>query len=512
MTSSKITELLLMVTLCLCSSSPVVRCNDDTKILVYQPNCLRVPFDRFVASVNSTIHRVGKMTSSFASESYNISRDCLRVSNALSDCLELLDTSADQLGWTLEALLNPLRTKVGTGDLSSDLRTWLSSVIVNLDSCKELLDHGRSNNNSKISLGKELKKIASLVLHTLAMVHPNRNANDETQQRPFWLELRRRKLVQACKESANAVVALDGSGQFTSINKAVKSAPKHSPEPFVIYVKRGVYNEYVVVKKNKWNIVMIGDGMDATIITGSRSVADGLKTYHSATFSVKGRGFIGKDMTFENTAGPEKHQAVAFLSDSDQSVLYRCSFRGYQDTLYTHNNRQFYKECVITGTIDFIFGHGTVVFQDCQVIARKGLPDKNNTITAQGRKSLGRFSAFSLQSCNITVTPEAVAASVETYLGRPWKRYSTTVVMQSEISAGISPQGWLPWSGEYALDTLYYGEYMNVGSGADVSKRVGWPGFHVITDAAVAEGYTVANLIAGNAWLPSTGIPYKAGL
>ena len=102
--------------------------------------------------------------------------------------------------------------------------------------------------------------------------------------------------------------------------------------------------------------------------------------------AVSGKGFLARDITFQNTAGPEKHQAVALRSDSDLSVFYRCAMRGFQDTLYTHTMRQFYRECTITGTVDFIFGDGTVVFQNCQILVKKGLPDQKNTITAQGRK------------------------------------------------------------------------------------------------------------------------------
>jgi len=85
---------------------------------------------------------------------------------------------------------------------------------------------------------------------------------------------------------------------------------------------------------------------------------------------VAGKGFIAKDMGFFNTAGAAKHQAVAFRSGSDLSVLYRCSFDAFQDTLYAHSNRQFYRECDITGTIDFIFGNAAVVLQSCNIQPR----------------------------------------------------------------------------------------------------------------------------------------------
>ena len=90
--------------------------------------------------------------------------------------------------------------------------------------------------------------------------------------------------------------------------------------------------------------------------------------------AVSGRGFIARDMTFRNTAGPENHQAVALRVDSDQSAFYRCSMEGYQDTLYAHSLRQFYRECDIYGTIDYIFGNGAAVFQQCKIYTRVPLP------------------------------------------------------------------------------------------------------------------------------------------
>lgn len=227
--------------------------------------------------------------------------------------------------------------------------------------------------------------------------------------------------------------------------------------------------------------------------------------------AVKGQGFIARDITFENTAGPEKHQAVAFRSDSDLSVLYRCAFRGYQDTLYAHSQRQFYRECQISGTVDFIFGDGTVVFQNCQITARKGLPNQKNTITAQGRKEPVENTGFTFQFCNITVEPD-VLNSTQTYLGRPWKLYSRTIVMQSYISNAVRPEGWLEWNGDFALETLFYGEYMNYGPGAGLGARVKWPGYRVFNSSYEANNFTVSQFIIGNTWLPSTGVKFTAGL
>jgi pectinesterase len=237
---------------------------------------------------------------------------------------------------------------------------------------------------------------------------------------------------------------------------------------------------------------------------------------------VSGKGFIARDLTFENTAGPSKHQAVALRCDSDLSVFYRCGFEGYQDTLYAHSLRHFYRDCRVTGTVDFVFGNAAAVFQNCSLLARRPLPDQKNSVTAQGRLDANMTTGFAFQFCNVSAhadllngTTNATAAAApptQTYLGRPWKQYSRVVFMQSYIGDLVRPEGWLAWDGDFALDTLYYGEYINTGPGAGVAARVKWPGFHVMTSPAEAGNFTVAQFIEGNMWLPPTGVKYTAGL
>ncbi|XP_028778198.1 pectinesterase 2-like isoform X2 [Neltuma alba] len=259
--------------------------------------------------------------------------------------------------------------------------------------------------------------------------------------------------------------------------------------------------------------MLVGDGIGKTIITGSKSVGGGTTTFRSATVAVVGDGFIAQGITFRNTAGASNHQAVALRSGSDLSVFYKCSFEGYQDTLYVHSERQFYRECNIYGTVDFIFGNAAVVFQNCNIFARNP-PNKVNTITAQGRTDPNQNTGISIHNCRITAASElkAVQSSVRTYLGRPWKQYSRTVIMKSFLDSLINQAGWLEWSGNFALNTLYYGEYMNTGSGSSTANRVKWSGFHVITSASEASKFTVGNFIAGNSWLPATSVPFTSGL
>ena len=223
---------------------------------------------------------------------------------------------------------------------------------------------------------------------------------------------------------------------------------------------------------------------------------------------------MAQDIWFQNTAGPAKHQAVALRVSADQTVINRCRIDAYQDTLYTHTLRQFYRDSYITGTVDFIFGNSAVVFQNCDIVARNPGAGQKNMLTAQGREDQNQNTAISIQKCKITASSDLapVKGSVKTFLGRPWKLYSRTVIILSFIDNHIDPAGWFPWDGEFALSTLYYGEYANTGPGADTSKRVNWKGFKVIKDSKEAEQFTVAKLIQGGLWLKPTGVTFQEWL
>ncbi|KAJ6724318.1 PECTINESTERASE [Salix viminalis] len=394
---------------------------------------------------------------------------------ALADCLELMDMSIDRVTDTLSALAN-----WGSQSDASDANTWLSGVLTNHFTCLDGVD-----SIDQPPLKNLLQDLISRMRASLAVV-ASLSASDSDLVQPLnggfpsWILGKDRKILESSvgNVEANVVVAQDGSGDYTTVQEAVNSAPDKSQSQYVIHVKSGIYKENVEVGKNKKNVTIVGDGMDFTILTGSLNVVDGSTTFRSATLAVAGDGFILQDIWIQNTAGPEKHQAVALRVSADQSVINRCRIDAYQDTLYTHNYRQFYRDCSIIGTVDFIFGNGAVVIQSCQIISRKPM-----------------------------AKPEEHGHST-----RPWKEYSRTVVMQSDIGGHIDPTGWAEWNKDFALRTLYYGEYANRGPGAGVSKRVNWPGYHVITDPNEAKKFTVAELIQGGTWLGSTGVSFTEGL
>ncbi|CAI0418841.1 unnamed protein product [Linum tenue] len=331
-----------------------------------------------------------------------------------------------------------------------------------------------------------------------------------------WLSAGDRRLLQSSEDiTPDVVVAADGSGDYATVGAAVAAAPSKSSKRYIIRIKAGVYKENVEVGKGKTNIMFVGDNKETTIITGSRSVGDGFTTFSSATVAVVGQGFLARDITFQNTAGPSKHQAVALRVGSDLSAFYRCNILAYQDTLYVHSNRQFFTSCLVSGTVDFIFGNAAVVLQDCDIRARRPDRAQKNMVTAQGRTDPNQNTGIVIQKSTIGAASDLQAApkgSYPTYLGRPWKEYSRTVVMESTITDVVDPAGWFEWDGDFALDTLYYAEYRNGGAGADTSGRVDWKGYKVITDESEAAGFAPGNFVAGGSWLPGTNFPYSLGL
>ncbi|RDX97265.1 Pectinesterase 2.1, partial [Mucuna pruriens] len=433
---------------------------------------------------------------------------------ALQDCAELMDLSIDRVWDTMVAL-----TKETTDSLQ-DVHTWLSSVLTNHATCLDGLE-GRA----RVLMEAELEDLISRARTSLAMLVTLLPQKAEqiivkapNEDFPSWVTSKDRRLLESLTEDikANVVVAKDGSGNFNTVAEAVASAPDKSKTRFVIYVKKGTYKENVEIGKKKKNVMLVGDGMDATIITGNLNYIDGTGTFKTATVAAVGDGFIAQDIWFQNTAGPEKHQAVALRVGADQSVINRCRIDAFQDTLYAHSNRQFYRDSYITGTIDFIFGNAAVVFQNCKLVARKPMTNQKNMVTAQGRIDPNQNTGTSIQQCDITPSLDLapVVDSFQTFLGRPWKNFSRTVVMQSFLDSHIDPTGWAEWDAQHKdyLETLYYGEYMNSGPGAGTTNRVNWPGFHIITSAAEASNFTVTQLIQGNVWLKNTGVNFIEGL
>ncbi|CAA0409107.1 unnamed protein product [Arabidopsis thaliana] len=450
----------------------------------------------------------------------NSSKNCtdFKKQAVLADCINLYGDTVMQLNRTLQGV----SSKTGRRCTDFDAQTWLSTALTNTETCRR----GSSDLNVSDFTTPIVSntKISHLISNCLAVngalltAGKNDSTTGDSKGFPTWVSRKERRLLQLQSVRANLVVAKDGSGHFKTVQAAIDVAGRRKVTSgrFVIYVKRGIYQENINVRLNNDDIMLVGDGMRYTIITGGRSVKGGYTTYSSATAGIEGLHFIAKGIAFQNTAGPAKGQAVALRSSSDLSIFYRCSIDGYQDTLMVHSQRQFYRECYIYGTVDFIFGNAAVVFQNCIILPRLPLKGQANVITAQGRTDLFQNTGISIHNSIIIPAPDLkpVVRSVKTYMGRPWMMYSRTVVLKTYIDSVVSPVGWSPWTkgSTYGLDTLFYAEYKNIGPASSTRWRVRWKGFHVLSKASDASAFSVGKFIAGTAWLPGSGIPSTSEL
>ncbi|KAG0492620.1 hypothetical protein HPP92_005699 [Vanilla planifolia] len=437
-------------------------------------------------------------------------------------CKQLLVDAGEQL----EAVFS----EANNTDRADDLQAWLSMVISYRTNClasiesqelskqmaaalkntTELTDNAIVIVSAVAQLAKELNIDVSTGEITGSATGGRRLLSSRKGEFPSWMSVVDRKLLATggVPIVPTAVVAKDGSGQFKTITDALNAMPKVYTGRYVIYVKAGVYNEKVNVEKTKPNLLIYGDGPRKTIVTGRLNFAEGVGTFKTATFSVLAPGFIAKSMGFTNTAGPKGHQAVALRLNADAAVIYNCRIDGFQDSFYTQSGRHFVRNSVISGTIDFIFGDSQAVIQNSLIIVRRPMDNQQNSVTAHGKDTPNEKTGLTIQNCRI-VPDQALFPDrfkIPSYLGRPWKQYSTTIVMESTIGDLIRPEGWMPWNGNFALDTLYYAEYNNRGPGAATNGRVKWKGYHVI-NRREAIRWTADSLLGGENWIPFSGVP-----
>lgn len=286
------------------------------------------------------------------------------------------------------------------------------------------------------------------------------------------------------------VVAQDGSGDYTSIQEAINSSKAFPYQRVIIKIKNGIYREKV--KIHAWNphISLIGEDREKTIITyGDHFKKVGLgrnSTFHTATLLVEGSNFYATNLTIQNTAG-DVGQAIALSVNADKVMIENCSIKGNQDTLYTAGDgfRQYYKNCYVEGTTDFIFGSATALFVDCTIHSKA-----DSYITAA---STPKTSPFGYVFMDCSLTAEEHISKV--YLGRPWRKYAKTVFIESFMDDHILPEGWSIWAGE-ADNHAFYAEYNCTGEGFKPKKRASWS--HQLTKSD-AEKYTIENILeSGN--------------
>ncbi len=294
-------------------------------------------------------------------------------------------------------------------------------------------------------------------------------------------------------------VAKDGSGHYKTIQEAVDALRAYSPEHNIVHIKNGVYHEKVTIPAWVTNVSFIGESRDSTIITyedysgkfmskDTTSNKRKYSTFNSYTVYVHGNDVTIENLTIQNAAG-RVGQAVALHVDGDRFVIRNCNLLGNQDTLLTANDssRQYYDNCFIEGTTDFIFGNATAVFTQCTI---KSL--SNSYITAASTMPRQQF-GYVFIGCKLIAADECK----QEYLGRPWRAYAKVVFINCAMGKHIRPEGWHNWGKTENEATTYYAEYNNTGEGAATGKRVPWS--HVLTKKQ-AKQYTIARIFKD--WQP----------
>lgn len=307
-----------------------------------------------------------------------------------------------------------------------------------------------------------------------------------------WIFLYAGLLSLSVLSAQDYTVAPDGSGDFKTVQEAIDAVPDFRKQRTTVFIKNGVYKEKLVLPASKNNVTFIGEDKLKTIITNDdyaskmNRFGEELGTTGSSGFFVFGNDFTARNITFENSAG-RVGQAVAVRVDGDRMVFENCRFLGNQDTLYPHgkNSRQYYKNCYIEGTVDFIFGWSTAVFDECEIFCKD-----HGYIAAA---STDEETEYGFVFINCRITGDAPEKSF--YLGRPWRPYAQTVFVNCFLDKNIKPEGWHNWGREDKEKTAYYAEYKSHGPGATLTERVPWS--HQLTDDE-AEEYTPKNILSGD--------------
>ncbi|KAK1592805.1 hypothetical protein Q3G72_030653 [Acer saccharum] len=291
-------------------------------------------------------------------------------------------------------------------------------------------------------------------------------------------------------------VDINGDGDFTSVQEAINSVPEGNGEWVIIHIRKGVYREKVHIPKEKPYIFLRGNGRGKTAIVWSQSSANNKA---SATFTAEAPHFIAFGISFKNEAPTgvaftSQNQSVAAFVGADMIAFYHCAFYSTHNTLFDYRGRHYYANCYIQGSIDFIFGRGRSLFDNCElfVIADQRV-SIHGSITAQNREDEGDNSGF-------VFIKGKVYGIGNVYLGRAKGAYSRTIFAKTYLSKTIVPHGWTNWSYDGSTENLFQAEYKCHGPGAETMNRVPWS--KQLTEEE-AENFLSINFIDGKNWLPA---------
>ncbi|AIQ19701.1 pectin methylesterase [Paenibacillus sp. FSL H7-0357] len=292
------------------------------------------------------------------------------------------------------------------------------------------------------------------------------------------------------------LVGKEGFCDFHSIQEAVDALERlPSGKAETLYILAGIYEEAVRIYRSDLTIRGIGQ----VEITNNRYArqkdvtGEEQGTFATPTLFLGGSRLVLENLTLSNTAGQgtEIGQALAVYAHCDETVFRNCILKGHQDTLFTgplppankqggafggiplkerHNHyRQLYTHCYIEGTVDFIFGGATAYFEHCEIRSLRHYNDGPGYITA-GSTPPGQPYGYLFKDCYLTADPNVD----EVYLGRPWRGYAKTEMLNCRMGGHIHPSGWDNWEDPANEVTVRYREYGLAKDDPLRKQRVGW--------------------------------------
>ncbi len=291
-------------------------------------------------------------------------------------------------------------------------------------------------------------------------------------------------------------VKQDGSGSFKTVQAAIDSLSKSNTTPTQIRIAPGTYTEKLRVDRP--NITLCGQAGQAaaTILTygdnantpngqgGTLGTSGGASTNMSAT------RVSAENITFKNNTPLGGSQAVALLVTGTENQFRNCRFLSYQDTLYVKGGTQYFKDCYIEGSVDYIFGGATAVFDECTVHSAAG----GVAITAP---STDQAVPFGLVFLGGELTAASSVKDGSQALGRNWHAYGATAFIGTVLGKHVSTVGWVPM-GENTLATARFEEYQTTGAGSHPTQRAAQSKQLTSNEAAA---YTVDNILGS--WTPT---------
>lgn len=314
----------------------------------------------------------------------------------------------------------------------------------------------------------------------------------------------------------DAVVAQDGTGDYTTVQAAINAAPTDRVKPWLIFIKEGTYKEHVDLPANKPYLYFIGQGKDKVFISDSRLSGgdNALPVDQGATFVARANNLFFEGLSFVNSYGKEKNagpQALALNTGGDRIAFNKVGMYSYQDTWITtskSNNRHYVKNSFIEGAVDFIYNSGNVYFDN----------DTLNIVRTDGGYIVAPSHAKDVKwgyvFMNNVITAPGDPTKTSVWLGRPWHNFPKTVFINTKAEVTIPASGWYETMGGLPVLWADYNTVDINGNPVDLShrrstyyymdngKKVEGTAKNFLTDEEAAQ-YTVKNVMGGDDnWQP----------